>query len=357
MRKIVSLFCFVLISVNAFSVKQSAAYNEYIKLYKDIAIREMEEYRIPASITLAQGLLESAAGKSKITVEANNHFGIKCQKNWTGETITHDDDAKGECFRKYDTALESYEDHSKFLVAGQRYAFLFDLASNDYQGWAKGLKKAGYATLPTYAEKLIDIIDSYNLSQYDRIVLKGEEKKPAEQPKETKSTPAVNTTAPITPPAAKPQRSFWQKLFHLNETPDAAKDSAVAKKQKVFTDGKYIAEITAFRSHEIKTINGIKYVQALPGDTYASIADEMEMYEKELLKANEVQYGANPKTGDIVFLAKKKRKGETDTYTVQPGETVYLISQKTGIRVRTLYSLNGLVYGKQMNAGDIIKLR
>lgn len=360
MKRIFAILCVALLCMSVLAEKLNKDYLSYIEQYKDIAIREMEEYRIPASITLAQGLLESAAGKSEITIEANNHFGIKCQKNWDGERIYHDDDAKGECFRKYNTALESYEDHSKFLVAGQRYATLFDLASNDYKGWAKGLKSAGYATLPTYAEKLIDIIERYNLDQYDRIIIKGDERKSSSNVKDAKSLP-VEKKAPKTvkeeAPVTTPKRSFWDKLFHRNEQPNAAKDSAVAKKQKVYDNGKYIAEISAFRSHEIKEINGVKYVVALPGDTYSSIADEFEMYEKELLKANEVQYGANPAPGDNVFLEKKKSKCDTDTYTAKEGETVYQISQKTGVKVRKLYKLNNLVYGKQINAGDIVKLR
>lgn len=351
MRKIISLFFAFLISVSLFAQKRNKSYQEYIEKYKDIAIREMEEYRIPASITLAQGLLESGAGKSELTLSANNHFGIKCQKNWEGEKVYHDDDAKGECFRKYNSALESYEDHSKFLKAGQRYASLFDLATTDYKAWARGLKKAGYATLPTYADRLIDIIELYELSQYDRLIVKGQE---VTAPKP--SDPVVEKKVePIKPPKAK--RSFWQRLFHLKETPDTTKDSLKAAKQKVYSDSSYIAEVSAFRSHEVKKINGVKCVIAMSGDTYASIAEEFDMFEKELLKANEVQYGANPAPGDIVFLAKKKGRGEAATYTVKAGETVYIISQKTGIKVRTLYRLNGLVYGKQVNAGDVIKLK
>lgn len=354
MRKIVSLFFVLLVSVSLLSQKRNKSYLDYIEKYKDVAIREMEEYRIPASITLAQGLLESGAGSSELALKANNHFGIKCQKNWTGETVYHDDDAKGECFRKYTEVLESYEDHSKFLKAGQRYASLFELASTDYKGWARGLKKAGYATLPTYADRLIDIIELYELTQYDKLVLKGQESTP---PPVMQAKPAEAKSAPIAKPAAKPKRSFWDKLFHKNEMPDLVKDSLLAKKQKVFKDSSSIAELTAFRSHEIKKINGVKYVVALSGDTYESIAEEFEMFEKELLKANEVQYGANPSAGDIVYLAKKKKRGESASYTAQAGETVYIISQKTGVRVRSLYKLNGLVYGKQVNAGDIIKLK
>lgn len=147
---------------------QSSDYINYINQYKDIAIGQMHKYHIPASITLAQGLLESGAGKSELAQKANNHFGIKCH-SWDGKRIYHDDDKKRECFRVYKSAKDSYEDHSIFLATGSRYAFLFKYSETDYVAWARGLKRAGYATSPTYADKLIDIIERYNLDQYDRI--------------------------------------------------------------------------------------------------------------------------------------------------------------------------------------------
>lgn len=140
---------------------------EYIELYKDIALREMEKYRIPASITLAQGLLESSNGNSTLARIAKNHFGIKCPGGWTGESVFQDDDAKNECFRAYDSAEESFRDHSDFLSTKKRYAFLFDLDINDYVSWANGLKKAGYATNPQYPDLLISLINRYQLYQYD----------------------------------------------------------------------------------------------------------------------------------------------------------------------------------------------
>ncbi|MBO4499664.1 MAG: glucosaminidase domain-containing protein [Bacteroidaceae bacterium] len=148
--------------------KRNGAYLSYIDQYKKEAVRQMNKYKIPASITLAQGLLESDAGRSMLAVEGNNHFGIKCHSDWTGRKVYYDDDSRGECFRKYKSALASYEDHSLFLVNGSRYASLFDLRQTDYKGWARGLKKAGYATNPQYAEKLISIIELYDLNKFDR---------------------------------------------------------------------------------------------------------------------------------------------------------------------------------------------
>ena len=143
-------------------------YEEYIKKYRDIAVEEMKKYHIPASITLAQGLLESGAGQSTLARKSNNHFGIKCGSDWRGKTVRHDDDERNECFRAYKHPKQSYEDHSKFLVSRPRYASLFKLKMTDYKGWARGLKKAGYATNPRYAEQLIGIIELYDLDKYDK---------------------------------------------------------------------------------------------------------------------------------------------------------------------------------------------
>ncbi len=143
-------------------------YEDYIKKYREIAVEEMRRYHIPASITLAQGLLESGAGQSTLARKSNNHFGIKCGSDWSGKTVRHDDDARNECFRAYKHPKDSYEDHSKFLAGRSRYASLFKLKITDYKGWARGLKKAGYATNPRYAEQLIGIIELYDLQQYDR---------------------------------------------------------------------------------------------------------------------------------------------------------------------------------------------
>ena len=142
-------------------------YESYIKKYRELAVEEMKKYHIPASITLAQGLLESGAGKSELARKSNNHFGIKCGGDWRGKTVSHDDDARGECFRAYKHPKDSYEDHSKFLVGRPRYASLFKLKITDYKGWARGLKKAGYATSPRYADQLIGIIELYELYKYD----------------------------------------------------------------------------------------------------------------------------------------------------------------------------------------------
>ncbi len=322
-RLIFSILAICYIASNGFSQKLNQSYLDYINLYKDIAVREMNLYRIPASITLAQGLLESSAGKSELAVKANNHFGIKCQGSWIGDVMYADDDQKNECFRKYNSALESYEDHSKFLVDKPRYAGLFKLSSADYQGWAHGLKAAGYATNPNYGPLLIKLIEDYKLYDYDKDLLTKEKKEELVQ-REEMLKKAANQPA-------KPQEQS------------------------------YIAEISPYTMHDVGKINGVKYVIAYDGDTYASIADEFDLFDKEVLKANDLNYGAqNPKAGDIVFIAKKKKKGSKKgdaTYTAQEGEDMRLISQKNGIRLRKLYELNNIIYGSDIKAGDVIKLR
>ncbi|SVD24575.1 uncharacterized protein METZ01_LOCUS377429, partial [marine metagenome] len=160
------IFFILLLFSSIFTFAQNKT-EEYIVKYKDFAIAEMSQYGIPASITLAQGILESGSGESRLAVEGNNHFGIKCHDNWNGETIFLDDDKKEECFRKYSKESESYRDHSLFLIERERYISLFKLSSTNYRAWAKGLKKAGYATNPKYSSLIIDLIEKYNLQQYD----------------------------------------------------------------------------------------------------------------------------------------------------------------------------------------------
>lgn len=167
MKKL-KLFLILIISCLTLQAQtRNKQYENYIKKYRELAVEEMKKYHIPASITLAQGLLESGAGQSTLARKSNNHFGIKCGSDWRGKTVSHDDDARGECFRAYKHPKESYEDHSKFLAGRPRYASLFKLKITDYKGWARGLKKAGYATNPRYADQLIGIIELYELHKYD----------------------------------------------------------------------------------------------------------------------------------------------------------------------------------------------
>ena len=168
MNRLILTFVCLLGMLSLQAQTRNKQYEEYIKQYRDIAVEEMKKYHIPASITLAQGLLESGAGQSTLARKSNNHFGIKCGSDWNGKSVRHDDDERNECFRAYKHPKQSYEDHSKFLVSRPRYASLFKLDITDYKGWARGLKKAGYATNPRYAEQLIGIIELYDLDKYDK---------------------------------------------------------------------------------------------------------------------------------------------------------------------------------------------
>lgn len=283
-------------------IKWNSAYQAYIDQYKDLAIEQMLKYNIPASITLSQGLLESGAGRSWLTKSSNNHFGIKCH-GWTGRRVFHDDDERGECFRAYDNPRQSFEDHSRFLATQSRYARLFNYSRTDYKSWARGLKQCGYATNPQYASKLIQIIELYNLNQYDK---------------------------------AKKFDQFMVK----HSTEDG-----------VAPDGNF---------HVIKAYNKNYYVIARKGDSFQSLSKELCIGKRKLAKYNERSYKEELAAGDVIYL-KKKRKKTTKEYKnrphiVQNGESMYLISQKYGIRLSSLYKKNHLSPDYQIKVGDKLRV-
>ncbi len=292
----------------------NTSYLAYIEQYHKIAMQQQKEHGIPASITLAQGLLESGAGRSVLATEGNNHFGIKCHE-WTGKKIYRDDDAKNECFRKYKHARESYEDHSLFLVNRPRYSALFTLQITDYVGWAHGLKAAGYATDPAYAQKLINLIELYELHQYDLKTTAGKE------------------TAIIT-----------------------AKDEVAgihSDSQEVSADTQMIFQRSIYKS------NFVKMVVATDGDSFASLSEELKISEKRLRRYNEVDQDAGLQYGDIVYLSKKKKRAAraNQIHVVKAGETLYDISQQYGIQLLNLYKMNDLPFTQGAVVGQILRLR
>lgn len=297
---IIGLLLSASLSISA-QTSRNADYERYIELYKDIAIEQMQKHRIPASITLAQGLFESGAGKSQLARYSNNHFGIKCH-GWTGRKTYHDDDARGECFRVYDNARQSYEDHSRFLVAGSRYRSLFQLKTTDYVGWARGLKKAGYATNPLYADKLIDIIERYELNKYDR--------------------------------AKKYDKYKVQHTSHATKNYDL---------------------------HVLYTFNSNYYIIARRGDTFRSLGEETGISYKRLAKFNERDANEVLAKGDIIYLKKKQKKAPKEfagrPHIVKNGESMYHISQQYGIRLESLYKLNRLSPDYQIRVGDVLWVR
>lgn len=272
----------------------------YVERYKDIAVEQMHRYRIPASITLAQGICESGAGRSRLAVEAHNHFGIKVGSNWTGPYIVVADDRPDDHFRVYKSDRESYEDHSKFLRNNQRYSSLFTLKETDYKGWAHGLKRCGYATNPNYGPMLIGIIERYNLSQFD---------------------------------------SYTKGRYHSTN----------------------VAESTFFEHHIVYCVNKCYLIIAQANDTWEEVARETGVSVRKLRKYNERAKGDRLRAGDIVYLTKKRTKGDKalkgTPHTLQPGESMYDIAQRYAIRLKNLYKLNGLEPDYQAKAGDLIWLR
>lgn len=297
---LISLFVLSVIAI-AQPAEKRMTREEYIETYKDEAIKEMHRSKIPASITLAQGILESGDGNSPLAVYGKNHFGIKCHNTWNGKTMHLDDDAKNECFRKYNDVYESYRDHSEFLTTRGRYSFLFDLKITDYKGWAKGLKKAGYATNPKYPDLLIKLIEDHQLYQYD-------------------------SYAKVPPKKLKKNRS-----------------------------SKPLAVVSHNRT--IKLHNNIKYIRAKEGDTFYKITQDFDMNLWQIFKYNDLNKTDILKVGDIIYLQPKRNKAPEKYHIVKEGETMRDISQLYGIKLKKLYKKNNLIMGTQPNVGDKISLR
>lgn len=297
------LVTLLLLSLQASAQRRNTAYNNYIRDYADLAVDQMKRYKIPASITLSQGLLESGAGQSTLARRSNNHFGIKCGNNWTGRSVRANDDLPNECFRAYSNVKDSYEDHSKFLTQNRRYASLFDLKQTDYRGWAQGLKKAGYATDKSYATKLISIIEDYELYKYD-----------------TKSM-------------SKREERKWQK--QLKKKPWLA------------------------NPHDVYIANDIAYVIARDGDTFALLSGEFGISKSKLVKYNELEKSYTLMDGDIIYLNKKNKKWEGSQiyHVVRDGDSMHSISQIYGIQLKSLYKLNGVKGDYVPEVGDRVYLK
>jgi LysM repeat protein len=296
---------------------------DYINKYKDLAVKEMKRTGIPASITLAQGMIESDFGRSRLAREGNNHFGIKCHDDWNGATIRHNDDKRNECFRKYKRPEESFYDHSDFIKSVPRYSFLFAIEPTDYKGWARGLKKAGYATNPDYANMLIKSIEENNLSIYDH----------------------GNVSA----------KSSAQKAVPAKDSvPDQLNDSRKSP-------ATIVKESTAVpeRVSRIKENNRIKYIIVKEGETRAKLENEFQLLKWELAKFNELSSDFQPVPGQILYLQPKREKGEPgkEYYIAAEGDTMYLISQRFGIKLKSLYELNRMAEKSEPETGKKIWLR
>lgn len=296
-------------------------YEKYIENFKSIAIKKMQEYKIPASITLAQGLLESGSGNSDLAVNANNHFGIKCHKEWTGMTYIMDDDEKGECFRKYASAEESFNDHSQFLITRPRYANLFTLDILDYKGWAHGLKSAGYATNPRYAEMLIKIIEEHQLFLFDS--------------------------------GYQPQQS--ELIADANPIP--FDDSKIDPKVHVFAKNKYeYVEVTS-GNRSIYVNNGVRLLYARKGDKAMTIADDVGVHTFQILQYNELGRDETIKEGAVIYIEPKKSKSDTKYHVIAEGETMRDIAQMYAVKLKVLYKRNDLKTGHEPAVGTKVLLR
>jgi len=306
-----------LLTFHLFAQRTNQAYWDYIEKYRDMAQDQMHRHKIPASITLAQGLLESGAGRSDLAIRANNHFGIKVGMGWTGPYVVKSDDNPNDKFRKYNSVEESFEDHAQFLMK-PRYASLFQLSPTDYKGWAHGLKQCGYATSPTYAQQLITIIENYGLHQYD---------------------------------------STNKKFSHTSTyTPSVS----VANTQGIVLSSREQAEQVFFSTHPVYACNKNYYIVVQPGDNLPTLSMMTGVSKRKLRRYNELPKDYVPKAGDILYLQKKRSKADKSMkgipHLVQGGESMYSIAQRYGIRLESLYKLNSLEPDYMPQPGHMLRL-
>ncbi len=301
----------LLLGLLGLSAKDDTPQERYVKKYADMAVKEMVRSGVPASITLAQGMLESGSGMSKLATQGNNHFGIKCHKGWEGKSMKVDDDAPNECFRVYSSVADSYKDHSDFLRYRDRYKFLFDLERTDYKGWAYGLKKAGYATDPGYPAKLIKYIEEYKLYKYD-VLSKVEEKE-----------------VPLSPLVIEAPKMAREE-FHFPLT------------------------------RELFSKNGVPFVYSLEGETYRSIAKYYHLFHQEILRFNDLRKDEELLPGTVVYLSFKENHTQPglDKYIIeQEGEDFHAICQRFAVKEKAILKLNGWKKAPFLAEGDEIKLR
>ncbi len=309
MIKHLLLFIFLFSSITLIAEPTQLTRDEYIWKYYKLAISEMQRSGIPASITLAQGCWESGNGNSRLATLANNHFGIKCKSEWRGKKIYHDDDASQECFRKYAHAEASYIDHSNFLMSGSRYSFLFQLDPKDYVAWAHGLKKAGYATDPSYAQRLIKIIEEYKLHVYDEYV-------DNRQMASLKNEPATVELQP----------------------------SALGKTNS---------------RHKIEMRNGLRTIVVEEGDNYQSITKDLALKDWELFTYNDLEKGSKIRVNEILYIEAKYKKGNKDhkQHVAEDGDTMHYIAQRYALKMKPLLKRNRMKEGVEPVAGQIVYLR
>jgi LysM repeat protein len=328
---------------------------EYIETYAPIAIREMNRTGFPASIKIAQGIHESGAGKSMLVKKSNNHFGLKCKSSWTGGKVYHDDDERGECFRQYEQAEESYEDHSNYLKSQERYASLFELDPNDYEGWAWGLKKAGYATSPVYAQTLIKYIETYQLNVLNDYAAEEEQ----DEPDLSTYFTALNESKQVNPAIKKPTVSGPAIDEERSETVGSAKNAANTSSTSKNTVNSNKATTKSKANYgSIFKINGLKVIEAEKGTSLLSIAKDKRIQLSALLAFNDLASSTTTlKQDQLIFLQAKKKTGKKEFHKVRKGESLYEISQLEGIKFSSLLKLNKLKKGMEPKIGQQLSLK
>ena len=363
MKRLSLLFCLYTFAQTAnCQMKQDIA--AYIEKYKSVALEEMVRCKIPASITLAQGLHESSYGKSKLSTEANNHFGIKCKEEWDGKKYYQNDDAPNECFRVYDHAEDSYADHSDFLITRSRYAGLFELPITDYQGWAKGLKASGYATNPRYAEILIKTIEENNLTQYDQ---QGLAMIDAKEKLFNPSTPSAAYQEPqtaaikVTTPVTKKQESVQTETIVFNDIKPVTTQHEIKTEKREVSLKTAVANVFSTTKNDATQkefiVNGTKAIKAQGNIDPLAIAYNYQIQYAQILAFNDMNEGDHFKDGENIFLQPKRGRGTEEKYVAQAGESMRDIAQRFGIKLRDLYQKNLMAMNDQPVAGEAIYLQ
>lgn len=308
-----------LFAASVYGQHQNATYLAYIEEWKAVAVQQQADYGIPASITMAQALLESDAGRSELAVEAKNHFGMKCTNDWMGGVYYHDDETANECFRQYGDAAESFKDHSLFLKR-PRYETCFEIAVEDYEGWAHRIRQCGYATDPSYAQKLIRLIETYRLDT----LYNGE-----------RSAMSGERSASVAKEASAPKATVVHKndviavVSHDPEPPYVAPLTAKEEKENFFLD------------HPKHRFNGVKFVLARDGDTYANVAFRLNVRERDLRENNDA-LGRELAVGDRIYLSAKKSTGANEYVWTFPGQTMWALCQEEAVKMEAVQKLNGL---------------
>lgn len=335
-------FLFIATALSVYAQRMSI--QEYIDTYKQLAMEEMVRTGVPAAIKLAQGIIETEAGNSPLVQKSNNHFGIKCKENWTGEKVSHDDDARGECFRKYPTPQDSYRDHSDFLRTRKHYHFLFDLDPTDYKAWAHGLKKAGYATNPQYPQMLIRYIEQYQLNDFSLQV--------AGKKILVQDTSIITTKSEASPAieAKKPDTNLQTKQMQSTPASNAVEKVQTetkrtpARQSKVYPEG-------VFR------INDTKVIYAKEGTSLLALATQYNLPLHQLLDFNDMNDVDLLPYDQLIYLQRKRRTGSSDLHIVKQGESLHDIAQEEGIRMDALLEYNYLLATQQPAVGERLYLK